>query len=68
VLTDDYPLAYIRGSSHLVVVNPRRAPASAALDAIAGTNAHPLEVSGARLQRDGGIEADGFGHAAFALA
>jgi glycosidase len=67
VLTRDYPFAYIRGSSHLVVVNPRRAPAAAGLDAIAGKHAHPLEVSGVRLQ-DGRVEVDGFGYGVFALA
>jgi hypothetical protein len=68
VLTHDYPFAYTRGSSHLVAVNPRRTPGSAVLDAIAGRNAHPLEVSGARLQRDGQMEVDGFGYGVFALA
>jgi maltose alpha-D-glucosyltransferase/alpha-amylase len=67
VLTRDYPFAYIRGGSHLVVVNPRRAAAAAGLVWIAGRNAHPLEVNGTRLQ-DGQIVADGFGYGVFALA
>lgn len=67
VLTRDYPFAYVRGGSHLVVVNPRRAPAAADLDGIAGRDAEPLEVSGARLH-GGRAELDGFGYGVFALA
>ena len=64
VLTRDYPFAYVRGGTHLVVVNPRRHPASAP---IARTTRTPLEVSGVRVV-DGRIEADGFGYGVFELA
>ena len=66
VLTRDYPFAYVRGGTHLVVVNPRRTPASARLDAIAGRNARPLAVNGARMH-DSRMEVEGFGYGVFAL-
>jgi glycosidase len=71
VLTRDYPFAYLRGDSHLVVVNPRREAATADVAALAGRSARPLEVSGVQViadQQDAGrIEADGFGYAVFEL-
>jgi len=66
VLTRDYPFTYLRGGTHLVVVNPRRTLASARLDAIAGRNARPLAVNGARMH-DGRMEVEGFGYGVFAL-
>ena len=66
LLTHDYPLVYLRGGTHLVVVNPRRDPAFAAPDELRGTAAEPLEVSGVRIG-DGRIEAEGFGYGVFEL-
>jgi glycosidase len=65
VLQEDYPFTYLRGGSHLVVVNPRRDPAVAALSGIG--DARPLLVNGAQV-RDGTVEVDGFGYGIFALA
>ncbi len=36
VLNRGYPFAYLRGGTHLVIVNPRQEPASVALDRMAG--------------------------------
>ncbi len=64
VLTEDYPFAYVRGGTHLVVVNPRREPAS--LDLPAGwDDATALEVEGVRLSADR-VEVEGFGFAILA--
>jgi glycosidase len=66
VLTTDYPLAYLRGDRHLVVVNPRRDAATAQLPAEASGPARLLEGKG--VQVTGGlVEADGFGYGVFAL-
>ena len=63
VLTRDYPFAYVRGGTHLVVVNPRREPA--ALDLPPGWDgARPLEVEGVRLAA-GRAQADGFAFGVF---
>ncbi|MBR7742723.1 oligo-1,6-glucosidase [Phycicoccus sp. BSK3Z-2] len=59
VLTEDYPFAYVRGGTHLVVVNPRRAEASTALpDGWAA--ADPVLVEGVRTE-GGRVVVDGFG-------
>ena len=61
MLSEDYPLAYVRDGTHLVVVNPRREPAT--LDLPDGwEDARPLEGEGVRLGR-GRAEAAGFGFA-----
>ena len=50
VLHSGYPFVYTRGGTHLVVVNPRRAPATATLPAgLVGDGVRALEVHGARL-------------------
>ncbi|GAB4067321.1 alpha-amylase family glycosyl hydrolase [Angustibacter speluncae] len=65
VLHEGYPFAYVRGGgSHLVVVNPRREPASVALPD-GWQDARPLEVAGVVLAADG-ARADGFGYGVFA--
>ena len=64
VLTEDYPFAYVRGGTHLVVVNPRREPATTPLPT-GWEGARPLEVEGVRLG-DGQAVADGFGFGVFA--
>jgi maltose alpha-D-glucosyltransferase/alpha-amylase len=67
VLHSGYPFVYIRGGSHLVVVNPRRAPATAALPAgLVGDGVRALEVHGARLAETE-VKVDGFGYGIYAL-
>jgi alpha-glucosidase len=65
VLHEDYPFTYLRGGSHLVVVNPRRDPAVATLPGIDAATA--LLVNGVQI-RDGAVEVDGFGYGIFELA
>jgi maltose alpha-D-glucosyltransferase / alpha-amylase len=67
VLTRGYPFSYLRGGSHLVVVNPGRDRVTARPQALHGRTVTPLEVSGVRVD-DGEIDADGFGYGVFALA
>jgi glycosidase len=66
VLTRGYPFSYLRGGSHLVVVNPGRSRVTARPQALLGRTVIPLEVSGVRVD-DGEIDADGFGYGVFAL-
>ena len=66
VLVQDYPFVYLRGDTHLVVVNPRREPARVEVPSLAGRTATPVEVSGVEVA-DGVVEADGFGYAIFTL-
>ncbi len=63
VLSEDYPLTYVRGGSYLVVVNPRREPAAVDLPQ-EWMAARPLEVDGARII-GGRAEAVGFGFGVF---
>jgi maltose alpha-D-glucosyltransferase/alpha-amylase len=59
VLSDTYPLAYRRGTDHLVVVNPRQ---EAARITIPGFTAfHPLEAYGITGQGDD-VTAEGFSY------
>jgi glycosidase len=70
VLHTGYPFAYLRGGTHLVVVNPRRESARATTDGpVAATlaTARPLEVRGIKLAGDE-IRADGFSYGIFALS
>lgn len=77
VLGTGYPFVYIRGGSHLVVVNPRREPARLDLAGLrvgdgSQVGGGPrvgdgLEVSGVTV-REGSVLADGFGYGVFALA
>ncbi len=60
-----YPLAYVRGGTHLVVVNPRREPA--VLDAPECRGATLVHGRGAAVTEDG-TQLDGFGHAVLTLA
>lgn len=62
VLNADYPLAWLRGEDHLVIVNPRREPARLASEQAEGMAL--LLGSGCRLV-GGGIEVDGFGYGIF---
>ncbi|HEU5160005.1 MAG TPA: alpha-amylase family glycosyl hydrolase [Streptosporangiaceae bacterium] len=64
-----YPFVYVRGGSHLVVINPRREPADLAVaDRLgrADESARPLEVRGVTIG-DGQIRAGGFSYGVFAL-
>jgi maltose alpha-D-glucosyltransferase/alpha-amylase len=63
VLHAGYPLVYVRGGTHLVVINPRREPASFALP-WAECRAQPVIEAGVRV-RAGQISADGFGYGVF---
>jgi glycosidase len=63
VLTEDYPFAYVRGGTHLVVVNPRRDPAAVDLPGWWGA-ARAVEVEGVRIAGDR-AEATGFGFGIF---
>lgn len=63
VLHDSYPLVYIRGGSHLVVINPGRDPVTAAAPPHPGSF-HPVEVSGVTVAA-GRIAAAGFGYGIF---
>ena len=65
MLNEDYPFAYRRGDSHVVVLNPRREVATLLLPEAAG--AEILLGSGVILDGDT-IRADGFGFAVLALA
>ena len=64
VISDGYPLVYLRGDTHLVVVNPRRDPATCAMPGLGAARA--LEVSGVTLA-GGTISADGFSYGIFEL-
>jgi glycosidase len=63
VLHAGYPLVYTRGGSHLVVINPRQAPAAAAVPVSPGRLV-PLEVNGVTVSSDC-IHADGFSYGVF---
>ncbi|MEV8097145.1 alpha-amylase family glycosyl hydrolase [Kitasatospora sp. NPDC085879] len=69
VLHSGYPFVYLRGGTHLVVVNPRRDPAAAELrpgTVPPGTEPHPLEAD--RVTLDGTrIHAEGFSYGIFDL-
>jgi maltose alpha-D-glucosyltransferase/alpha-amylase len=62
VLHAGYPLLYVRGDTHLVVVNPRREPASSPVRGWAGARA--VEVSGVNLSETG-VSAGGFSFGIF---
>lgn len=66
VLTEDYPFVYVRGGTHLVVVNPRREPATVTLPS-GWDGARGLEVEGVRLE-SGRAEASGFSYGIFERA
>ena len=59
VIHEGYPFAYVRGGSHLIVVNPRREPA--ALVAAEAAGAGPLLARGVTATADG-LAVDGFGY------
>lgn len=62
---DGYPLAYVRGGTHLVVVNPRREPAELTADGVRDATL----VHGRGVRLDGSsVLLEGFGHAVLVLA
>jgi glycosidase len=65
VVSPGYPLAYVRGGTHLVVVNPRREPAEAGLPGIAAADG--LLVQGVVIE-DGRARAEGFGYGVFRVS
>jgi alpha-glucosidase len=66
VLNRDYPFAYLRGGTHLVVVNPRREPASVELPEL--TDREVVKLDGTGLEAGHGrISADGFGWGIFTI-
>lgn len=64
VLHAGYPLVYLRGGTHLVVVNPRSEPTRVELPDVASVRG--LEVSGVTVEQ-GTVEAAGFGYGVFEL-
>ncbi len=66
MLAAGYPLAYLRGDSHLVIVNPRRDPATVHLERLAAVATRKLFGDGVHVA-DGRIHAVGFAHAVFQL-
>jgi maltose alpha-D-glucosyltransferase/alpha-amylase len=65
VLHEGYPFVYLRGESHLVVVNPRREQAT--VNASELPDATPLLVQGVSVV-EGTVTASGFGYGIFTLA
>ena len=65
VLHEGYPLVYLRGENHLVVLNPRHDPAGFTDQALRG--AVPLLSSGTTVEGDT-VSVDGFGYAVYDLA
>ena len=65
VVHEGYPFAYVRGESHLVVVNPRREPAT--LTAPEAVGASPVWTSGVE-PAPGGLTVAGFGYGILTLA
>lgn len=64
MLHDGYPLAYLCGGTHLVVVNPRRDPATVTDPHVRG--ADPLLTHGTEIV-DGVLTVAGFGYGVFAV-
>jgi maltose alpha-D-glucosyltransferase/alpha-amylase len=65
VLHVGYPFAYVRGGTHLVVVNPRRAPARLALPT-ATPHGRTVEARGVTID-NGEVRADGFSYGIFTV-
>ncbi|MDH5521209.1 MAG: DUF3459 domain-containing protein, partial [Acidimicrobiia bacterium] len=64
VVNDGYPFAYVRGGTHLVIVNPRRDVASLTDDRLRGATV----LFGSRVDIEGDtLTLEGFGYAVLAL-
>ena len=69
MVNDGYPFAYIRGGSHLVVVNPRRESASLTDGRLRGATVllgSGVEADDDRVDGET-LTVDGFGYAILAL-
>jgi glycosidase len=66
VLASGYPLVYLRGDSHLVVVNPSRTARTADIPSLAARAARPLEASQTTVTA-GRAQTGAFGYGVFAL-
>ena len=64
VLSDGYPFAYVRGETHLVVVNPRQEPASLSSELFA--RATEVLADGVSISVDGAT-VNGFGYGIYAI-
>lgn len=64
VLHEGYPFVYLRGESHLVVVNPRRQQATVSASEV--SDAAPLLANGVSVV-EGTVTASGFGYGIFTL-
>ncbi len=67
VLLDAYPFVYLRGDSHLVVVNPRRQTTRVTVPALRGRHARRLTGRGVEVIGEV-IDIHGGGHGVFELA
>ncbi|WP_214414035.1 alpha-amylase family glycosyl hydrolase [Sphaerisporangium fuscum] len=69
VVHDGYPLIYVRGGTHLVVINPRQATATAPLPQDLGmSEAHCLVGGdGVKLGPGGEVSADGFSYGVYRI-
>jgi len=65
VIHEGYPFAYLRDDTHLIVVNPRRQPAT--LIAAEALGAEPLLTSGVDIEGDT-LNLEGFAYGVFELA
>ena len=65
VVHDGYPFAYVRGGTHLVVVNPRREPATLAAAELVDATA--LLAEGVSIASDA-VTISGFGYGVFSMS
>lgn len=68
VVHDGYPLAYVRGGTHLVVVNPRREPAPLDAAALGGRRVGEVLLADGVSREGEGLSIDGFGWGVLRLA
>jgi glycosidase len=66
ILATGYPLVYLRGDRHLVVVNPAGTARTADIPSLATRTARPLETSETAVSA-GRVETGAFGYGVFAL-
>lgn len=66
VLAAGYPFVFLRGESHVVVVNPAGTPQMVDIPALQGSALRPLETSGVRAE-NGQVLAEAFGYGVFVL-
>jgi hypothetical protein len=67
VLAAGYPFVYLRGDSHLIVINPRPDGSRLTVPALRGRAARSLTGRGVRIT-DGAIETTGPAHGVFELS